>query len=119
MRVRQTVVTTPSDACLKHMAEIKPNLVLAFASPGFFNDPDFATWLGRAFPQAQRVGLSTAGEIPSHGVSEHSAVITAIHFDHIPFKVAATKIIWMERSLTAPSSHTAVQTSLVYGGSAD
>ena len=92
MLVRQAVVTATSDASLESLAGIKPNLVLAFAAPHFFNDPGFAAGLGRAFPDARRVAVSTAGEISSQGVSDHSAVITAIHFDHIPFKVASTEI---------------------------
>jgi len=92
MLVRQAVVTVISDASLESLAGIKPNLVLAFAAPHFFNDPAFAAGLSRAFPDARRVAVSTAGEISSQGVSDHSAVITAIHFDHIPFKVASTEI---------------------------
>ena len=101
MIVRQSVITRLDSALLQPLAEIDPNLVLVFAAPQFFTDPDFSLQLAAAFPTARRVAVSTAGEISSQGVSENSAVISAIRLEQTPFKVAATDIASMEDSADA------------------
>ncbi len=101
MFVRQTVVNHVDAATLRPLAEIEPNLVLVFAAPRFFSVPDFAEQLTAAFPAARRVAVSTAGEISSKGVSEDSAVISAIRFERTPFRVVATDIAGMADSTAA------------------
>ena len=101
MLVQQTVVTRLDAATLIPLAEIAPNLVLVFAAPRFFTDPDFVRQLSAAFPGARRVAVSTAGEISSKGVSEDSAVISAIRFEQTPFRIASTAIAGMEDSFGA------------------
>ena len=101
MFVRQTVVNHVDAATLRPLAEIEPNLVLVFAAPRFFTAPDFAEQLTAAFPAARRVAVSTAGEISSKGVSEDSAVISAIRFERTPFRVVATDIAGMADSTAA------------------
>ena len=101
MLVRQSVITRLDAAALRSLAEIEPNLVLVFAAPRFFTEPDFAAKLKEAFPAARRVAVSTAGEISSQGVSEDSAVISAIRFERTPFKLAATDIVSMDDSAGA------------------
>ncbi|KAF0102923.1 MAG: hypothetical protein FD187_714 [bacterium] len=101
MQARQAIVTNLSDCSLTPLAEIGPQLVLGFAAPRFFADPDFAPWLARAFPQARRLVVSTAGEISSQGVSNDSAVITALHFGQAGFRVAATDVADMDDSREA------------------
>jgi hypothetical protein len=101
MLVRQSVITRLDPAALRSLAEIEPNLVLVFAAPRFFTEPDFAAKLKEAFPAARRVAVSTAGEISSQGVSEDSAVISAIRFERTPFKLAATDIVSMDDSAGA------------------
>jgi len=101
MQVRQTVMTALDDAALASLAAISPNLVLVFAAPSFFTDATFAARLARAFPQARRLALSTAGEISSQGVSDNSIVVTAIRFEHIPFEVASTDFAGMDDSSAA------------------
>ena len=101
MLVRQSVITRLDAAALHSLAEIEPNLVLVFAAPRFFTEPDFAAKLKEAFPAARRVAVSTAGEISSQGVSEDSAVISAIRFERTPFKLAATDIVSMDDSAGA------------------
>jgi len=98
MLVRQTVVNQLDMVKLVPLAEIAPNLILVFAAPRFFADPDFVHQLAAAFPDARRIAVSTAGEISSQGVSEDSAVITAIRFERTPFKLAATDIADMADS---------------------
>lgn len=90
MQIRQATLTTLDAAALTPLAEIAPDLVLVFAAPAFFADAAFAAGLNSAFPTARRLALSTAGEISTQGVSEQSMVVTAIRFEHLTFKVAAT-----------------------------
>jgi len=101
MQVRQAVINAPDDSALIPLAAITPNLVLVFAAPSFFGDAAFAAGLARAFPQARRLALSTAGEISGHGVSDNSIVVTAIRFERIPFKVASTDFAGMDDSAAA------------------
>jgi len=101
MQIKQAVTSALNLADLLPLAEINPNLVLVFAAPNFFKQPDFAAQLAAVFPDARRIAASTAGEISNQGVSEDSAVITAIRFERTPFKLAATDIAGMEDSLGA------------------
>ena len=101
MRTRQITLTSLDQAALSPLAEIEPDLVLVFAAPGFFQDPAMPGTLGRAFPKARRVGLSTAGEISSQGVSNDCAVVTAIRFEGSGFSISATDISGMEDSAAA------------------
>ena len=101
MQVRQAVINAPDDSALIPLAAITPNLVLVFAAPSFFGDAAFAAGLARAFPQARRLALSSAGEISGHGVSDNSIVVTAIRFERIPFKVASTDFAGMDDSAAA------------------
>ena len=101
MLVQQTVMSRLDVATLLPLAAIAPNLVLVFAAPRFFNDPGFAPGLAAAFPGARRVAVSTAGEISDQGVSEDSAVVSAIRFDNTRFRIAATDIAGMADSATA------------------
>jgi hypothetical protein len=98
MLVRQSVVTHLDVASLQPLAAIDPNLVLVFAAPSFFTDPEFCVKLAAAFPAARRVAVSTAGEISSQGVSEASAVISAIRFERTPFRLVSSDIVGMEDS---------------------
>jgi hypothetical protein len=98
MLVRQSVSNRLDSTVLNALTEIDPNLVLVFAAPRFFTDADFGKQLSAAFPGARRVALSTAGEISSQGVSEDSAVISAIRFERSTFKIAATDITGMADS---------------------
>ena len=101
MLVRQIAATALDDAALAPLRDINPTLVLTFAAPQFFTQPGFAPWLARAFPGAQRVSLSTAGEITTQGVNDNSVVVTALRLDKTPFKVASTEIAGMEDSTGA------------------
>lgn len=101
MLIRQIAVTDLNDAALAPLSEIGPNLVLAFAAPKFFSQAGLAPWLGKAFPGARRIALSTAGEITSHGVNDNSAVVTALRLDKTPFRIASTNITGMEDSADA------------------
>lgn len=86
---------------LAPLAAIAPHLVLVFGSVEAMREPTLADTLGRAFPEARRVGCSTAGEISSDGVSDGGIVITAIRFDRPDFRVACTDLAGMESSRDA------------------
>jgi hypothetical protein len=101
VQVRQATLTQLDEHRLAPLAEIDPSLVLVFAAPRFFQDPAFPGLLGRAFPRARRLGVSTAGEISNGGVSEDSAVITALRFEGGEFSVAATDLTGMADSHAA------------------
>jgi hypothetical protein len=57
--------------------------------------------LSGAFPRAEIVGCSTAGEISEAGVDNATAVVTALHFDHVQIKVVSTELPNMEVSQEA------------------
>ncbi len=101
MRVRQAALSQLDETALAPLAEIDPSLVLVFAAPKYFMDPDFPGILGRAFPNARRIGVSTAGEISNMGVSNESVVITALRFDTCGFGIAATELAGMDDSSDA------------------
>lgn len=101
MLKRQIVLNRLDESALAGLADIEPQLVLVFAAPRFFLDPDFAPSLGRAFPGARRVGVSTAGEISSQGVSQDSAVVTALRLEQGRFRLASTALEGMADSAAA------------------
>lgn len=86
---------------LAPLAAIDPHLVLVFAAVEKLRDPELVAALARAFPAAQRVGCSTAGEISNDGVSDGSAVITAVQFASPRFRVASTDLVDMAHSRRA------------------
>lgn len=77
------------------------NLVLVFASPTFFGHPEFAEKLRQVYPQAHLLGCSTAGEITDAGVEEGSCTLTALYFDRVGLRPAATHLADMADSLGA------------------
>ncbi|MCP5278743.1 MAG: FIST C-terminal domain-containing protein [Thiobacillus sp.] len=101
MRVGQIAVTSLEEGGLAPLSVLEPNLVLAFAAPQYFTDPVLPGWLGKTFPDARRIALSTAGEITSQGVNSDSIVVTAVRLERSPFRIAATDIAGMEDSAGA------------------
>ncbi len=86
---------------LDTLRDISPQLILVFGSPEHFSNPSLTASLSTAFPHAQRVGCTTAGEIAPNGVVNHSTVITAIHFERAKFVVAQAPLESMEKSFDA------------------
>ena len=103
MKVAQVVLkNVPADLeKLSDLSKINPQLVLVFGYTEHFADPVFEASLAAHFPHAQRVGCSTAGEISSAGVTNHSTVVTAIYFDSVSFRVATAELSGMEKSFEA------------------
>jgi hypothetical protein len=101
MQVAQvTFQGTPVNAAsLAALTDIQPNLILAFGAVGPLRDA--AAALAQTFPQAQRVGCSTAGEISQAGVADGSLVVTAIRFDATQTVQFSTALASMEDSLAA------------------
>lgn len=93
-------LTTDLDQ-LRSLKELDPQLLLVFGYTEHFADPSLHAALLAHFPNAQRVGCSTAGEITSAGVSNHTTVVTAIRFKSSQFKVVTAEISDMEHSFNA------------------
>jgi hypothetical protein len=70
-----------------------PNtLVLAFAAPGYADDWVPFSQLAAAFPRAQLIGCSTAGEIAGAAVNDASISATVVRFDGSHLRRAAATI---------------------------
>ncbi len=103
MKIAQVVLKTlPADLeNLAALVAIDPQLLLVFGYTEHFADPALHASLVAHFPNAQRLGCTTAGEISSAGVVNHVTVVTALHFDSVSFKVATAELDSMERSFHA------------------
>ncbi len=67
-------------------------LVLAFAAPRYADDWAPLAQLAAAFPRAQLIGCSTAGEIAGAAVQDASISATVVRFDGTRLRRAATRI---------------------------
>lgn len=81
------------------LAGLQPQLVLAFGSVDAVRNG--ADALKKAFPDAARVGCSTAGEIAGHGVEDGSLVVTALHFQSVRVAQVNTTLDGMDDSFDA------------------
>lgn len=81
--------------------EIAPDLVLVFGAPAYFTDSGCLPDLRAAFPAAQLIGCSTAGEIGNQGVADGSCVITAVRMEKTPLHAASTPLAGMDDSRAA------------------
>lgn len=86
---------------LQELSDIAPQLVFAFGSVTPFATASLRESLKAAFPGAQVVGCTTAGEISDNGVTDGQVVVSAVHFDHPDFKVVATLLGDMGDSMSA------------------
>jgi hypothetical protein len=89
---------------LSSLSAIDPQLVLVFGFTEHFADPALNKSLAAHFPNAQRVGCTTAGEISPAGVVNQSTVVTALRFDSVSFAVATAELASMEKSFDAGAS---------------
>ena len=81
------------------LAAINPQLVLAFGSGPALQQAD--PLFRQLFPNAQRLGCSTAGEISARGVSDKSLVVIALAFEHTRVVQASTALHGMADSFEA------------------
>jgi hypothetical protein len=81
MKIDQIVLRHSVDLtqALAPLQACKPQLLLLFGSGDWLHA--LQPVLAANFPLAKHLGCSTAGEISSHGVSDHSCVVTAVHFE--------------------------------------
>lgn len=101
MQVAQVILRSTADVPreLAPLAALQPNLVLAFGSVDLLRS--VAPSLALAFPDARRVGCSTAGEISADGVTDGSCVVTGVRFDKTALVEAATRLSSMDDSRDA------------------
>jgi len=78
---------------------IEPNLVLVFGSVDLLRG--VAPTLALLFPQAPRLGCSTAGEISAAGVQDGTCVVTAVSFEHTRLVEASSHLTGMGDSYAA------------------
>ena len=103
MQLSQTLLRTPVEINTLPVkdAMAAAHLLLVFASPVFFKQPGFVEKLRECYPQAHLLGCSTAGEITESGVEEASCTLTALSFDQVGLRSAATQLADMHDSLGA------------------
>ena len=91
MKVEQ--ITWSERSGWQHPATIADaQMVLAFGHRAIFEQSAFADDLAFAWPDAIRVGCSTAGQIRGTEVIDEGAVVTAVRFDHTEVRVAAAPV---------------------------
>lgn len=98
MQVAQANLSSTSNVAgeLSAVVALRPNLVLAFGSVELLRG--IAGDLATIFPEARRVGCSTAGEISADGVSDGTCVVTAVRFEHTQLVEASTQLMGMDDS---------------------
>jgi hypothetical protein len=101
MQVAQVILrsTTNVPGELASLLALQPNLVLVFGAVDLLKGA--APALASAFPDARRVGCSTAGEISAEGVADGTCVVTAVRFDKTTLTEASTRLSGMEDSFDA------------------
>ncbi len=117
MRVKQTVLTsslnTDSHQDLAPLKALSANIILVFGDVSFFQAEEGSKLieiLKIHFPQATRLGCSTAGEIAGNQFEEHTLVITAIQFDTVQHEASHAFIPYMNDTHSA-GKHLAEQFS--------
>lgn len=123
MNIAQIVLKNiPEDLhLLNELKGIDPQLVFVFGDVMHFADASLHSGLQQYLPNAQCVGCSTAGEISVTGVTDHTTVVTAIHFAKTNFKVVTAQLesmntsfdsgVELARQLLAPT----LQSVLLFG----
>lgn len=103
MKIAQIVIRDLANdlAQLRDLQALQAQLVLVFGYTEHFANPALHQGLRHYFPDAEFVGCTTAGEIAPSGVLNHCTVVTAIHFEHLSFRVATAELQSMEHSFDA------------------
>lgn len=98
MQVKQVILNDKNKALqdLQALATLQPDLLLVFGAIALL--PPVAATLAELFPNAVRMGCSTAGEISSQGVSDDSCVVTAVRFERTRLQTASTTLFDMADS---------------------
>jgi hypothetical protein len=90
-----------SSSQLQPLQAINPQLMLVFAGLDYFRDPAFFRELMSEFPGVRWAGCSTAGEISLDGVTDGSAILTAVAFEHPDFRVVTAPLSGLSGSRDA------------------
>jgi hypothetical protein len=101
MRISQLTLSKigPITADFSELMALKPQWVIALGSAEALQAGAGA--LATAFPEASRMGCSTAGEISGAGVTDGTLVVTAMAFDKAHIKQASTVLSGMDDSFDA------------------
>jgi hypothetical protein len=86
---------------LSALSALDPQLVWVLGGAAALSAPGTLPLLRAAFPRAELVGCSTAGEIGARGVSDGGLVITAVRFAHPGLRVVVTDLKAMDDSFGA------------------
>ena len=84
-------------------AAANAQMVMAFGHRSAFVDSAFTSGLASHWPNAARIGCSTAGQILGTDVSDEGAVVTAVHFDHTDVRVATAHVTAAESAAAGAS----------------
>ena len=76
-------------------------LILAFGATSVLRESYLLEQVKRSYPHAHILGCSTAGEICGTQVSDDSLVITAVSFEHTPFRGAQVDLVQVTDSFQA------------------
>jgi hypothetical protein len=79
-------------------------LLLVFAAPEYFNNREPIEALSDAFPAANMIGCSSAGEILHSSVADGSIVVAAVRFNHVDIRSTFAPIKDGKDSYTAGQS---------------
>ena len=92
MKIEQTKWSGDSgwDRGIPGILEEEPQLVLVFGGNSALANSSLMGEIRAAYPAANIVGCSTAGEICGTRVSDESLVVTAVHFEHS--QVSGTRV---------------------------
>jgi hypothetical protein len=101
MRISQLTLSKigPNPDDFKALMAIQPQWVMAMGSAEALQAG--ASALAAAFPEASRMGCSTAGEISGAGVTDGTLVVTVMAFDKATVKQASTELRGMDDSFDA------------------
>ncbi len=101
MRVTQVILndTNKWSQDLQLLQSLQPDLLMVFGAVSWLQP--VADALAKHFPQAVRMGCSTAGEISTQGVSDNSCVVTAVSFERTRLVAASTVLSDMADSMRA------------------
>lgn len=101
MKVSQVILRNayPAAADLAELSVLHPGLVLVFGSVKALQDG--AAVVAQVFPEAHRIGCSTAGEISRNGVDDGTLVVTALQFDKTRVEQFSTMLDGMDDSYAA------------------
>ena len=86
---------------LDKLKAMQPQLLLVFGCVAHFAKMPLHTELLLRFPDAVRVGCSTAGEISAAGVESGTTVVTAVVFDRVQTWAVSTPLLGMQASADA------------------